>query len=137
MQQYLSLVREILRNGEERKDRTGTGTISIFGAQRKYDLCEGFPLVTTKKVNLQNIIAELLWFLSGSTNINEKLERLNGNSLHEITKIWDDWADKQGELGPVYGYQWRKWKTYDGKFIDQIQNAIDMIRHNPSSRRIL
>ncbi|KKP40194.1 MAG: thymidylate synthase, thymidylate synthase [Candidatus Peregrinibacteria bacterium GW2011_GWF2_33_10] len=137
MQQYLSLVREILRNGEERKDRTGTGTISIFGAQRKYDLCEGFPLVTTKKVNLQNIIAELLWFLSGSTNINEKLERLNGKSLHEITKIWDDWADKQGELGPVYGYQWRKWKTYDGKFIDQIQNAIDMIRHNPSSRRIL
>ncbi len=138
MQQYLSLIQEVLDNGEEKKDRTGTGTISIFGIQRKYDLRDGFPLMTTKKVNFDSVLRELLWFLKGSTNIND--------DLTQYTKIWDSWADKNGNLGPVYGYQWRKWNkfTWDEKeqkynlsHIDQIQNAIDLIKNNPDSRRII
>lgn len=138
MKQYLSLVEEILANGEKKDDRTGTGTISIFGVQRKYDLREGFPLLTTKKVLFDGVLRELLWFLRGSTNINDDLK--------QHTPIWNAWADPQGELGPIYGYQWRKWpkpicdeKTGScGKtHIDQIQNAIDMIKNNPNSRRII
>lgn len=138
MDQYLSLIREILENGEEKKDRTGTGTISIFGAQRKYDLRKGFPLVTTKKVIFDSVIRELVWFLKGSTNIND--------DLTQYTKIWDSWADSDGNLGPVYGYQWRKWnkftwnekeQKYDLSHIDQIKNAIDLIKKNPDSRRII
>lgn len=137
MEQYLSLVKEVLSHGEERRDRTGVGTISIFGAQRKYDLRKGFPLLTTKKVYFSSMLRELLWFLKGATNIND--------GLKPHTKIWDDWADPKGELGPIYGYQWRKWEKFepDGKggfavsHIDQIQNAIDAIKTNPSSRRII
>lgn len=138
MKQYLSLVEEILEKGEKKEDRTGTGTISIFGAQRKYDLREGFPLLTTKKVLFDAVIHELLWFLRGSTNIND--------NLTQNTPIWDAWADEQGELGPVYGYQWRKWprlhrnlKTnqIEEGHVDQIQQAIDMIKNNPDSRRII
>ncbi len=129
MKQYLSLVREILENGEKKEDRTGTGTISIFGVQRKYDLREGFPLLTTKKVLLKGILHELLWFLRGSTNIND--------GLTQNTPIWDAWADESGDLGPIYGKQWRKWNAVNGRNIDQIQNAIDMIRTNPDSRRII
>jgi len=137
MEQYHSLVREVLETGVEKKDRTGVGTISMFGAQRKYDLRQGFPLLTTKKVRFDGILRELLWFLKGSTNIND--------GLHEFTPIWDAWADPNGELGPIYGYQWRKWEkfTEDGKggyvksHIDQIQQAIDTIKKNPDSRRII
>jgi thymidylate synthase len=137
MQQYLSLVKEILENGEKKEDRTGVGTISIFGAQRKYDLREGFPLLTTKKVLFPAVLRELLWFLDGSTNIN--------NNLAEHTPIWNAWADPDGELGPVYGYQWRKWDSfskneegeYEKSHIDQIQEVIDTIKTNPDSRRIL
>ncbi|MBD3328315.1 thymidylate synthase [Candidatus Peregrinibacteria bacterium] len=138
MRQYLSLVEEVLQNGIEKKDRTGTGTISIFGVQRKYDLREGFPLLTTKKVRFDGVLRELLWFLKGSTNIND--------DLAEYTPIWNAWADENGDLGPIYGYQWRKWRKYvprdeDGRFkvehIDQIQNAIDTIKNNPDSRRII
>ncbi len=137
MKQYLSLVQEILDHGEEKGDRTGTGTISIFGAQRKYDLREGFPLVTTKKTLFDAVIRELLWFLQGSTNIND--------NLTQHTPIWDAWADENGELGPVYGYQWRKWprmhRSLNGGMeethVDQIQNVIDMIKTNPNSRRII
>ena len=129
MEQYLSLVREVLEHGEEKKDRTGVGTISIFGVQRKYDLRKGFPLLTTKKVLFDGVLRELLWFLRGSTNIND--------GLKEYTPIWNAWADESGELGPVYGYQWRKWKTYENTHIDQIQNAIDTIKKNPDSRRII
>jgi thymidylate synthase len=137
MKQYQSLVREVLENGEEKTDRTGTGTISLFGMQRKYDLREGFPLVTTKKTLFDAVIHELLWFLKGSTNIND--------NLTQHTPIWDAWADDNGELGPIYGYQWRHWPKYeiqdDGtckvKGIDQIQNAIDTIKNNPDSRRII
>lgn len=138
MKQYLELVAEVLENGLKKEDRTGTGTISIFGAQKKYDLREGFPLVTTKKVNFGSIIRELLWFLKGSTNIND--------DLTQHTPIWDPWADKNGELGPVYGYQWRKWekfiwdensKSYQKTNVDQIQNVIDMIKNKPESRRII
>lgn len=129
MLQYLSLVQEILDKGEEKSDRTGTGTISIFGVQRKYDLREGFPLVTTKKTLFDAVIRELLWFLKGSTNIND--------GLKEYTPIWNAWADENGELGPVYGYQWRAWPTYDGGHIDQISQAIEMIKTNPDSRRII
>ncbi len=136
MKQYLGLVQEILDNGIKKTDRTGTGTISIFGAQRKYDLREGFPLVTTKKVSITNILKELLWFLKGSTNIKDGLD----------CKIWDPWADKNGDLGPIYGYQWIKWekftwdekkKTYEKSHINQIQEAIDLIKNRPDSRRIL
>lgn len=125
MQQYLSLVREVLENGELKEDRTGTGTLSIFGVQRKYDLREGFPLLTTKKVRYDAVVRELLWFLKGSTNIND--------NLTQHTPIWDAWADEKGELGPIYGYQWRKW----GGHIDQIQQAIDTLKTNPDSRRIV
>ena len=129
MQQYLSLVREVLENGEKKEDRTGTGTLSIFGVQRKYDLQEGFPLLTTKKVKFDAVLRELLWFLKGSTNIND--------GLTEFTPIWDAWADEKGELGPVYGKQWRRWNAVNGREIDQIQAAIDMIKNNPDSRRII
>jgi len=138
MKQYLELVQEVLKDGVEKKDRTGTGTISIFGTQKRYDLREGFPMVTTKKVSYAGILRELLWFLKGSTNINEELT--------QHTPIWDAWADKDGNLGPIYGYQWRKWekftlnedqKTYTKSHIDQIQIAIDTIKNNPDSRRII
>jgi thymidylate synthase len=137
VKQYLSLVQEILEKGEKKEDRTGTGIISIFGVQRKYDLKDGFPLVTTKKTLFDAVIRELLWFLKGSTNINDDLK--------QHTPIWDAWADEDGELGPIYGYQWRKWPKYttdeSGEIkvthIDQIQNAIDTIKTNPNSRRII
>ena len=138
MQQYLSLVEEILEKGEERHDRTGTGTLSIFGAQRKYDLRNGFPLVTTKKVFFNAVIRELLWFLRGATNIND--------DLAQHTAIWNDWADPDGSLGPIYGYQWRKWERftkdektgeYKMSHVDQIQNVLDTIKTNPDSRRII
>ena len=139
MKTYLDLVRHVLEHGEEKTDRTGTGTISVFGMQCKYDLRKGFPMVTTKKVRFDAILHELLWFLRGSTNINDKLT--------EFTPIWDAWADENGELGPIYGYQWRKWEkfvedpnnpgSYRKEHIDQIQNAIDMIKNNPDSRRII
>ncbi len=137
MQQYLNLVKHVLENGQEKSDRTGTGTISVFGMQTKYDLREGFPMVTTKKVRFDAILRELLWFLRGSTNINDKLT--------EYTPIWDAWADKDGELGPIYGYQWRKWEQFteqpDGSYkkghIDQIANALDLLNNNPHSRRII
>ncbi|MFA4814749.1 MAG: thymidylate synthase [Candidatus Gracilibacteria bacterium] len=129
MQQYLSLVREVLEKGEKKEDRTGTGTLSIFGMQRKYDLREGFPLLTTKKVLFEAVLWELLWFLRGSTNIND--------DLAQHTPIWNAWADEKGELGPVYGKQWRDWETKDGRHIDQIQNAIDLIKKDPDSRRII
>lgn len=133
MKQYLSLVQEVLEKGELKEDRTGTGTISVFGMQRKYDLRDGFPLLTTKKVLFKAVLRELLWFLKGSTNIND--------GLTEYTPIWDAWADENGELGPVYGKQWRRWNSVNGRGerteIDQIQNAIDMIKNNPNSRRII
>ncbi len=138
MKQYLELVQEVLDSGIEKTDRTGTGTISIFGAQKKYDLREGFPMVTSKKVSYGAIVRELLWFLKGATNIND--------DLTQHTPIWDPWADEKGELGPIYGYQWRKWEsfTWDEEkqnyvkgHIDQIQNAIDTIKNNPHSRRII
>lgn len=138
MQQYLSLVREVLENGEQKSDRTGTGTISLFGMQRKYDLREGFPLITTKKVRFDGVLRELLWFLKGSTNINE--------GLAEHTPIWNAWADESGELGPIYGYQWRKWEkfTKDARgdlwrrtHVDQITQVLDMIKTNPDSRRLI
>ena len=129
MQQYLSLVREVLEKGEKKEDRTGTGTLSIFGVQRKYDLREGFPLLTTKKVKFDAVLHELLWFLRGSTNIND--------NLTQHTPIWDAWADENGELGPVYGKQWRRWNAVNGREIDQIQQVIDMIKTNPDSRRLI
>ncbi|MFQ5752161.1 MAG: thymidylate synthase [bacterium] len=138
MEQYLDLVKNILEHGEAKDDRTGTGTLSIFGCQTKYDLRNGFPLLTTKKVLFPAIVYELLWFLRGSTNINDDLK------AH--TPIWNAWADEQGELGPIYGYQWRKWEkfvwdekslTYQQKHVDQIKNAIDLIKTNPDSRRII
>ena len=138
MEQYLSLVREVLENGEERKDRTGTGTISIFGIQRKYDLRKGFPLLTTKKVLYDAVVYELLWFLHGSTNVNDDLK--------QHTPIWNPWADASGELGPIYGYQWRKWdkftldektKKYEKSHVDQIEEALRLIKKDPTSRRII
>jgi thymidylate synthase len=129
MQQYKDLIREILEKGEEKTDRTGTGTISIFGVQKKYDLREGFPLVTVKKTLFDAVIRELLWFLKGSTNIND--------DLSEYTPIWDAWAAADGELGPVYGYQWRHWPKPDGGEVDQIANVIDALKNNPDSRRII
>lgn len=136
MKQYLDLVRHILDNGERRDDRTGVGTISIFGAQAKYDLREGFPLITTKKVLFSAVVRELLWFLRGSTNIND--------DLTQHTPIWDAWADEEGNLGPIYGYQWRSWPKYveeNGQirkeYIDQIRQVIDLIKTNPDSRRLL
>ncbi|MEK7544613.1 MAG: thymidylate synthase [Patescibacteria group bacterium] len=133
MEQYLSLVREVLEKGEKKEDRTGTGTISLFGMQRKYDLREGFPLLTTKKVLFDGVLRELLWFLKGSTNIND--------DLTQHTPIWNAWADDKGELGPVYGHQWVKWDATDEHgnpaHINQIQQAIDLIKKNPDSRRII
>ncbi|MCE2995740.1 MAG: thymidylate synthase [Cyclobacteriaceae bacterium] len=127
MRQYLDLMQEILEKGATKTDRTGTGTISVFGRQLRFDLSEGFPLVTTKKLHLRSIIYELLWFLRGDTNI--KYLKDNGVS------IWDEWADENGDLGPVYGSQWRSWPTPDGKGIDQIANVIHQIRTKPDSRR--
>ena len=126
MRAYLNLLRDVLEHGERRTDRTGTGTISMFGAQTRYDLREGFPLVTTKKVLFPAVVRELLWFLKGSTNIND--------GLKEYTPIWDAWADEKGDLGPIYGYQWRNW---GGTGIDQISEAIATIKRDPSSRRII
>ncbi len=136
MKQYLDLVRHILENGEKKEDRTGTGTLSVFGYQSRYDLREGFPLLTTKKVLFSAVVRELLWFLKGSTNINDNLK--------EHTPIWNAWADENGELGPIYGYQWRKWEKFDAtdsgfqkSHIDQIQGALKTIKTNPDSRRII
>jgi len=130
MRPYLELLRHVLEHGERRTDRTGTGTISLFGAQSRYDLREGFPLVTTKKVLFPAVVRELLWFLRGSTNINDDLK--------QHTPIWDAWADAQGELGPIYGYQWRHWgKSEDSPGVDQIQQAIETIKRDPMSRRII
>ncbi|RIH65663.1 thymidylate synthase [Mariniphaga sediminis] len=127
MKQYLHLLETILENGVEKKDRTGTGTTSMFGHQMRFDLSKGFPLVTTKKLHLKSIIHELLWFLTGDTNI--KYLQENG------VRIWNEWADENGDLGHIYGYQWRSWPTPDGKHIDQISNVIDSIKNNPESRR--
>lgn len=127
MKQYLSLMQDILDTGAQKADRTGTGTLSLFGRQMRFDLGEGFPLVTTKKLHLRSIIYELLWFLNGDTNI--KYLKDNGVS------IWDEWADEHGELGPVYGHQWRSWPTPDGRSIDQITQVLNQIRQKPDSRR--
>lgn len=129
MNQYEQLLKYVLENGVQKKDRTGVGTLSIFGYQNRYDLQSGFPLITTKKVHMKSIIYELLWFLKGETNI--KYLKDNGVS------IWDEWADTAGELGPIYGYQWRSWPTPDGKHIDQITNIIQQIKNSPDSRRII
>ncbi|WP_278378573.1 thymidylate synthase [Chryseobacterium arthrosphaerae] len=129
MQNYLDLLQHILDNGTDKTDRTGTGTRSVFGYQLRYDLSKGFPLVTTKKVHLKSIIYELLWFLKGDTNI--KYLKDNGVS------IWDEWADENGDLGPVYGAQWRSWTGADGKIVDQITEVIDQIKKNPDSRRLI
>ena len=127
MIQYLMLLEKVMSEGVTRDDRTGTGTKSIFGYQMRFDLSKGFPLLTTKKLHLRSIIHELLWFLSGDTNISYLKE--NGVS------IWDDWADENGDLGPVYGYQWRSWQTPDGRHIDQIKNLVEQLKNNPDSRR--
>jgi thymidylate synthase len=127
MRQYLDLLRHILEQGERKDDRTGTGTLSIFGYQMRFDLGEGFPLLTTKKLHTRSIVHELLWFLAGDTNI----RYLNDHDVH----IWDDWADEQGDLGPVYGYQWRSWPTPDGGHIDQLADVLESIRTDPASRR--
>lgn len=129
MQQYLQLLQHILDNGVEKTDRTGTGTISIFGYQMRFNLSKGFPLVTTKKVHLKSIVHELLWFLKGDTNI--KYLKENG------VRIWDEWADENGDLGPVYGKQWRSWEGKDGKVVDQITDLIQQIKKNPDSRRLI
>src|SRR5438094_2065849 len=129
MRQYLDLMRHVLEHGAVKTDRTGTGTRSVFGHQMRFDLQAGFPLVTTKKLHLKSIIHELIWFLAGSTNIAYLKE--NGVS------IWDEWADANGELGPIYGYQWRSWPTPTGEHIDQIAQVMDQIRNNPDSRRMI
>lgn len=129
MQQYLNLLQDILDNGHERGDRTGTGTRAVFGRQMRFDLADGFPMVTTKKLHLRSIIIELLWFLKGDTNI----RYLKDNKV----SIWDEWADENGDLGPVYGKQWRSWAAPDGRTIDQIQWVLDEIRTNPNSRRLI
>ena len=129
MRQYLDLLNHVLDHGDKKEDRTGTGTISVFGYQMRFDLSEKFPLLTTKKVHLKSVIHELLWFLKGSTNIGYLKE--NGVS------IWDEWADENGDLGPVYGSQWRSWQTIDGRTIDQISNLIETIKNNPDSRRLI
>ena len=129
MQQYLDLLNRILREGTDKSDRTGTGTRSVFGHQMRFDLSEGFPLLTTKKVHLKSIIHELLWFLKGDTNV----KYLQDNGV----RIWNEWAGPDGDLGHIYGYQWRSWPDYDGGHIDQISQAINDIRHNPDSRRII
>jgi len=129
MRQYLNLMQHVLDHGTKKSDRTGTGTISVFGYQMRFDLQQGFPLVTTKKCHLKSIIHELLWFLQGDTNI----EYLKENGV----RIWDEWADEQGSLGPVYGKQWRSWAGADGQVIDQIKTAVEQIKNNPDSRRII
>lgn len=129
MRTYLNLLQHVLDNGVHKSDRTGTGTLSCFGYQMRFDLNQGFPLVTTKKCHLRSIIHELLWFLKGDTNIHY----LNENGV----KIWDEWADAQGDLGPVYGKQWRSWETPNGEAVDQIHNVIELIRKDPDSRRLI
>jgi len=129
MKQYHDLMRHVIENGAIKADRTGTGTTSVFGYQMRFDLQKGFPLLTTKKLHLKSIIHELLWFLKGDTNI----KYLSDNGVH----IWDEWADEKGNLGPVYGYQWRSWPTADGRHIDQISQLIDQIKNNPDSRRMI
>jgi thymidylate synthase len=129
MKQYLDLLNKVLAEGVKKEDRTGTGTISIFGYQMRFDLTEGFPVLTTKKIHLKSIIHELLWFLKGDTNI----QYLTDNGV----RIWNEWADENGNLGPVYGYQWRSWPDYKGGHIDQITEVINTIRNNPDSRRII
>ncbi|MBZ0267012.1 thymidylate synthase [bacterium] len=129
MRAYLDLMRRVLEEGEVREDRTGTGTLGVFGHQIRFDLSEGFPLVTTKRLHVRSIIHELLWFLRGETNV---------RSLNEAgVSIWDEWADANGELGPVYGHQWRSWEAADGRVIDQIAEVVDAIRDNPTSRRLI
>ena len=129
MKQYLDLMRHVRDHGNKKEDRTGTGTVSVFGHQMRFDLAQGFPLVTTKKCHLKSIIHELLWFLSGDTNI--KYLQENG------VRIWNEWADENGDLGPVYGYQWRSWPAADGRHIDQISQVIEQIKNTPDSRRII
>jgi thymidylate synthase len=129
MKQYLDLLNRVLQEGTMKEDRTGTGTISVFGHQMRFNMQEGFPLLTTKKLHLKSIIHELLWFLSGSTNV--KYLQENG------VRIWNEWADENGELGPVYGHQWRSWPDYNGGTIDQISNVVEMIKKNPDSRRLI
>lgn len=129
MKQYLDLLDHVIKNGVSKSDRTGTGTISVFGYQSRYNLAEGFPVLTTKKLHLKSIIHELLWFLTGDTNI----KYLQDNGV----RIWNEWADENGNLGPVYGYQWRSWPTPDGRHIDQISQVVDSLKNNPDSRRHL
>ncbi len=129
MQQYLSLLKRILTEGATKTDRTGTGTKSVFGNQMRFDLADGFPLLTTKKLHLKSIIYELLWFLRGDTNVRYLQE-------HGV-RIWNEWADENGDLGPVYGHQWRSWPDYNGGTIDQIQNVLDLIKNHPDSRRMI
>jgi len=129
MKQYLDILNRILKEGTQKGDRTGTGTLSIFGTQSRYNLEDGFPLLTTKKLHLKSIIYELLWFLNGDTNVRYLQE-------HGV-RIWNEWADENGELGPVYGHQWRSWPDYDGGTIDQIQMVVDQLKHNPDSRRMM
>ena len=129
MKQYLDILNRILEEGVKKEDRTGTGTLSIFGTQSRYHLADGFPLLTTKKLHLKSIIYELLWFLRGDTNIQYLKD-------HKVS-IWDEWADENGELGPVYGHQWRSWPDYQGGTIDQIQQVVEQIKHHPDSRRMI
>jgi len=129
MRQYLDLMRHVLDHGSEKTDRTGTGTLSVFGYQMRFDLTQGFPLITTKKLHLNSIVHELLWFLQGDTNI----AYLKENKV----RIWDEWADENGDLGPVYGAQWRSWRAADGRVIDQIRQLVDNIKTNPDSRRLI
>ena len=129
MKAYLELMQHVLDHGTDKADRTGTGTVSVFGHQMRFDLAQGFPLLTTKKLHLRSIVHELLWFLAGDTNI----RYLKDNGV----RIWDEWADENGDLGPVYGYQWRSWPAPDGRHIDQISGLLDMIRRNPDSRRLI
>ena len=129
MKQYLDLLQHVLDNGTKKEDRTGTGTRSVFGYQMRFDLSKGFPVLTTKKLHLRSIIHELLWFIAGDTNI--KYLKDNG------VRIWDEWADENGDLGPVYGHQWRSWPAPDGRKIDQFKNTVDMIKTNPDSRRLI
>jgi thymidylate synthase len=129
MHQYHDLMERILADGAEKRDRTGTGTLSVFGHQMRFDLAQGFPLVTTKKLHVKSIIYELLWFLAGDTNV----KYLNDHGV----SIWDEWADERGDLGPVYGHQWRSWPNPDGGAIDQIAHVVEMIRRNPDSRRLI
>src|SRR5439155_3582097 len=129
MKQYLDLMRHILARGRPKADRTGTGTLSVFGPQLRFDLAQGFPLVTTKRVHLRSIVYELLWFLRGDTNVKYLRD-------HGVT-IWDEWAGPKGELGPVYGYQWRSWPAPDGRHIDQLSDVLHQIRETPHSRRLI